>query len=79
MNLKICVGTTCHLMGWATLMDGVKELPPNILKDIKIDYATCFGVCQGELMPPIVMLEGELIGDMTSEKLKKIIIKKIGE
>ncbi len=79
MNLKICVGTTCYLMGGTTLIDGIKELAPDILKHMKIDYATCFGVCQGQLTPPVVMVDGELIGSMTSDKLKKIIIDKMGE
>ena len=79
MKLKICVGTTCYLMGGSTLIESLKELPGDILKHLKINYATCFGVCQGEIQPPIVMIEDELIGSMTSEKLKEIIIERIGE
>ncbi len=79
VEVRICVGTTCHLMGGSILVNEINKLPVEILEGISLKYATCFDVCQGEVTPPVVMINGKLFGDMNPEKLENLIKKEMKE
>lgn len=69
MRIKICVGTTCHLMGGSLLADAVKNNRLYKKGEIKLEYATCFGACNGEYLSPVVEIDNKLYDDMNVEKL----------
>ncbi|BDU51029.1 NAD(P)H-dependent oxidoreductase subunit E [Haliovirga abyssi] len=73
VKIKICVGTTCHLMGSSSLVDIKKKFPLEITDDIEVGFATCFGFCNGEKIPPIVEINGKFYEDMNEEKLIQIV------
>lgn len=79
MNVKICVGTTCHLMGASTLIESLELLENNIKSKIKIEYATCFSACQGTFTPPVIKINDNFFGNMTPENFRKLIITTIAE
>lgn len=78
MEIKVCVGTTCHLLGSSALVEAINELPEELKTKITLKYSTCFDTCHGDMKPPIVMIDGTLNDDMNPEKMKKIIREKLG-
>ncbi len=77
MKLKICVGTTCHLMGAPALIESLEGLEKEIRDKILFEYATCFSVCQGSITPPVVKIEDEYFGNMTPDLLNRIIKERV--
>lgn len=73
MKIKICVGTSCHLMGASTLIDALAKIDNKVEKEIVVEYATCFSACQGNYASPVVKIDDEYYGNMTPESLKKTI------
>lgn len=77
MKVKICVGTTCHLMGAPALIESLETLENDIKSKIEPEYATCFSACQGQYIPPVIKIGEEYFGNMTPTSLKKILIEKL--
>lgn len=71
MNIEICVGTTCHLMGGSYMETIVEKYKSN--KKVKLKYVTCFDVCNGEISAPVVKVNDCFYGDMSYEKLDDMI------
>lgn len=77
MKVKICVGTTCHLMGASALVEVIESFEDEIKKGISLEYSTCFSACQGQFVPPVVKIGEEFFGNMTPENLKNTLIAKL--
>ncbi|MBN1467765.1 MAG: NAD(P)H-dependent oxidoreductase subunit E [Fusobacteriaceae bacterium] len=77
MKVKICVGTTCHLMGASTLIDVFEKFDDRIKKNYSLEYATCFSACQGHYKPPVIKINDELYENMSPENFKSILITKL--
>ena len=77
-NVKICHGTACHVNGAEGLDLAVKtELevdPGETTGDGKftVDSVACLGCCS---LAPVVMIDGEVHGRLTGDKLKKTLRK----
>jgi NADH-quinone oxidoreductase subunit E len=74
--MKVCHGTACHVQG-ADSLDTVIEsklgVPPgNNTADNKftIERVACLGCCS---LAPVVMIDGEVYGRLTGDKIGKII------
>lgn len=77
MKIKICVGTTCNLMGAPALIETLNSLDKNILGKVELEYATCFSYCQGKMVPPVVEIDSNYFENVTPDKLKRVILEKI--
>jgi len=77
MKVKICVGTTCHLMGSSTLVEAFESFEEDIQNKVSLEYSTCFGACQGNFIPPVVKINNDFFENVTSEKLRNIIIEEL--
>jgi NADH-quinone oxidoreductase subunit E len=79
-NLKVCHGTACHVNGAESLDLAVKtELgvePGGTTADgeFTVDRVACLGCCS---LAPVVMIDNEVHGRLTGDKLKKIL-RKVG-
>jgi NADH-quinone oxidoreductase subunit E len=74
--MKVCHGTACHVQG-AESLDTVIESrlgvgPGNNTADGKftIERVACLGCCS---LAPVVMIDGEVYGRLTGDKLGKIV------
>jgi NADH-quinone oxidoreductase subunit E len=74
--MKICHGTACHVQG-ADSLDTVTEqklgvAPGNTTKDgeFTVERVACLGCCS---LAPVVMIDGEVYGRLTGDKLGKIV------
>ena len=76
INLKICVGTMCYVMGGAELKDAVETLPSEMLEYLNITYSPCLG-CGDGLRPPFIEINGKKIAGVSKNNLIQIVIEEI--
>jgi NADH-quinone oxidoreductase subunit E len=73
-DIKVCLGTACHLKGGARLVEGLeRELAvsrEHTTKDLRFTLETvrCLGTCA---MAPVVMIDEEYLGQTNIRALKK--------
>jgi NADH-quinone oxidoreductase subunit E len=74
--MKVCHGTACHVQG-ADSLDTVVEQklgvkPGNTTADgeFTVERVACLGCCS---LAPVVMIDGEVYGRLTGDKLGKIV------
>ena len=76
--VKICAGTTCHIRGGESIGDGItRQLgiqPGDTTEDgsYSFEEVHCVGACA---LAPVVIVDDELYGHVTLEKLPKIFAK----
>jgi len=78
-EIKVCLGTTCHLKGGERLMEccerdlGVER--GRTTEDLKftVETVNCLGSCA---LAPVVMIDNEYLGGATIRSLKKRLGKK---
>ena len=77
VQLQICQGTTCYVMGASTLASWASELPEDIRDRVKVVGSHCLGYCNdGEFSrPPYVKVDDEVIAEATPEKILESIRK----
>lgn len=76
INLEICLGTACHLMGSEEIFSSIEKLPQNLRAKIIVKGMHCLGACdQG----PNVRLNGTIYHQMTPLKLAELLAEYGGE
>lgn len=74
--IKICDGTACHVKGSSKLIRTIKEdlriSPGETTDDYKFTFETvyCLGCCA---VSPAIVVNNEILGKITKNKLKNII------
>jgi NADH-quinone oxidoreductase subunit E len=75
-NIKVCLGTACHVRGGTRIMEEVerdlKIKPGETTPDYEFDLerVACFGCCA---LAPVVVIDNKVYAQMTSTKVKKIL------
>jgi len=75
VQVQICVGTACHIMGAADLIT-IEDLLAEPLRDrVEIKGVTCIGLCKDETCgkPPFVVIDGETLSEATLDKVLRRI------
>ena len=73
-NLRICVGTACHVRGASRLVDTIereyKLKPGETTKDgmLELECVNCLGACA---LAPVVVIDGQTLPKQTPDKLLK--------
>ena len=73
IEVKICMGTMCYVMGGADLKDAVDSLPPEERQLIDVSYAHCLGNCNDAGEPPYVQVNGRTIARVSKSSLIQIL------
>ncbi|MGD1816901.1 MAG: NAD(P)H-dependent oxidoreductase subunit E [Pleomorphochaeta sp.] len=73
--IKICVGTSCFVQGGSDLLLYNEFIDPEIIEKCQIEGISCFNACKTNKNEgaPFVMVNDVIYGDMTPEKLNKIV------
>jgi len=77
-TVTVCLGTACHVRGAPAVLDEVKRQlgiePGNTTDDMSFTLETvnCLGACA---LGPILVVDDEYQGQMSSRKVKKILNK----
>jgi NADH-quinone oxidoreductase subunit E len=81
-EIKVCLGTACHLKGGQRLVENLtRDLgvqPEETTPDLKftLDTVNCLGACA---LAPVAVVDEEYQAQVTSKKLKKTIQKLAAE
>lgn len=73
IDLKICMGTMCYVMGGAELRAFVEMLPDNIGKHLSVSYSPCLGMCDRIGEPPYIEFNGRIVAGVSKNNLLQII------
>ncbi len=79
VDLKICVGTMCYVMGGAELKDYVENLPEEALQHLNVSFSPCLGCYNKKETPPYIEFNGQLISGVSKQSLKQILKEEISD
>jgi NADH:ubiquinone oxidoreductase subunit E len=81
VDVQICQGTTCYVMGGGQLADWAMHLPQELKSKVRVSGSHCLGLCaQGDLsQPPYAKIDGEVIAAATPEKVLAAIQKRLAK
>jgi NADH:ubiquinone oxidoreductase subunit E len=70
-NIKICLGTACHVRGAGKLIDKITSLISNFEEGLfSLETVNCLGSCA---LGPIMVVNDDIHGNITLDKADKII------
>ena len=71
MQLEICCGTTCYMLGSNRLLNIENEMPSDLRGKADVRALPCMGVCNEKELSgaPYVKLNGQIIENATAEKI----------
>ena len=71
LQLEICCGTTCYMLGANRLLNIENEMPPQLRGKADVKASPCLGLCSDKDLSgaPYVKLNGEVIENATAEKI----------
>lgn len=72
IEVEICCGTACYLLGAARLMELGNNLPEDIRDSVVITPKSCLKECENEQLggAPYVRIDGELMAQATVNKIE---------
>lgn len=73
IDLKICMGTMCYVMGGAELCAFIELLPEELRQYVNVNYSTCLGMCDKVGEPPYVEINGKIMERASKENLLQLI------
>jgi NADH:ubiquinone oxidoreductase subunit E len=76
ISVKVCLGTTCFVMGSANLQDLIDIIPARYGDKVDISGLPCLGLCATDWefsKAPYVKVDNEVIKEATVEKVLSAI------
>jgi len=79
IDLDICIGTTCFVMGANRLQEISEYLPVEWANLVEVRANTCLGLCQNNeySKAPYVKIDGEIMSNASVEKILVEIKRKL--
>lgn len=79
VTLKICMGTTCFVMGASDLQELTDIIPEKYGDKVEVVASTCLDFCSSntESQAPYVMVDCDVISKATVEKVIDAIDRKL--
>lgn len=77
--VKICMGTTCFVMGASELQELTDIIPEKYGDKVEVVASTCLDFCSSseESQAPYAMVDYEVISKATVEKVIEVIDRKL--
>jgi NADH:ubiquinone oxidoreductase subunit E len=71
LNVKICVGTYCYVMGGSKLNNLKSQLPDDLKEEVYVEASVCLGCDKmtSDPKPPYAEVNGKLIEKANLEKI----------
>ncbi len=68
INVKICTGTHCYIMGESDLFSFIDELSKSEASLVKVEGSTCLDLCKEyNSSAPYVLIDDEVISNANKE------------
>ncbi|MDW5299302.1 MAG: NAD(P)H-dependent oxidoreductase subunit E [Sedimentibacter sp.] len=87
MKVKVCVGSSCTLLGSMGILDQIDDLKDIISEDaenykdeeLEVEAVKCLGFCKeiGEKVSPVVVIDDEIMFNATSQTVMEKIVNKM--
>jgi NADH:ubiquinone oxidoreductase subunit E len=80
ISVKVCVGTTCFVMGGANLQELNEIIPRKYGDKVEVMGSNCLGLCSinwETSKAPYVKVDEDVISEATVEKVLEAIDKKL--
>ena len=79
INIEVCIGTTCFVMGASKLQDLKTLIPPRYKSFAQVEYKACMNLCKemDDLKAPFVKVGDEVVTQATLEKIIGVLERKI--
>ena len=81
INVKVCLGTTCFIMGSSNLQELIETVPDKYGEKVEVMGVPCLGLCstEGEYSrAPYVKVDEDVVYEATVEKVLNAIERKLG-
>ena len=81
VDVKVCMGTTCFVMGGANLQELIDIIPRKYGDKVEVSGSTCLDMCSAQSnysKAPYVKVDEEIITEATVEKVLEAIDIKLG-
>lgn len=70
IKIDICLGTTCHLMGSASLQTLQDDLPLSLRGKVDVTGKRCLGLCSSNhTKAPFVLVNNEVLDEASLPKI----------
>ncbi len=82
VNVQVCLGTTCFVMGSSNLQELIDTVPKRYGDDVEVSGVPCLGLCSIDWKfskAPYVKVNDEVIKEATIDKVLKMIERKLAE
>lgn len=82
ISVKVCVGTTCFVMGGANLQELNDIIPKRYGDKVEVSGSNCLGLCSINWeysKAPYVKVDDEVVSEATVEKVLEAIEKKLNK
>lgn len=80
INIKVCIGTTCFIMGASNLQELVDIVPIKYGDKVEIACVPCLGLCSVDWeysRAPYVKVDDDVVDEATVEKVLNAIERKL--
>lgn len=81
IDVKVCLGTTCFVMGSSNLQELIETVPNKYRDKVEITGVPCLGLCHTNeeySKAPYVKVDNDVIYEATVEKVLSAINSKLG-
>ncbi len=82
VSVKVCLGTTCFVMGSANLQELIEVVPQKYGDKVDVSGVPCLGLCSTDWefsKAPYVKVDNEIIKEATVEKVINAIDEKLAK
>jgi NADH:ubiquinone oxidoreductase subunit E len=75
IEVVVCTGTACFIMGGAEILMLEEHLPENLRECVEIRGTTCMDYCKdvGSSKPPFVEIDGDVVSEASLPKILQIL------
>lgn len=81
VNVKVCLGTTCFVMGSSNLQELIETVPAKYGDKVEVSGVPCLGLCSIDWeysRAPYVKVDNDVVYEATVEKVLNAIDRKLG-
>ena len=81
INVKVCLGTTCFVMGSSNLQELIETVPAKYGEKVDVIGVPCLGLCSIDWeysRAPYVKVDNDVVYEATVEKVLSAIERKLG-
>lgn len=80
ISVKVCLGTTCFVMGSSNLQELIEMVPAKYGEEVEVLGVPCLGLCSIDWeysRAPYVKVDNDVVYEATVEKVLSVIDKKL--